>query len=166
MSQMPTFRPSAQRISRESYLYEAAFLAAKRGTCSRRQVGALAVLSGRIIASGYNGAPAGVDHCVHDHLKENDPKNGTYEGCQVAVHAEANLIAFSARKGIALEGLDLYCTDMPCLKCAQLIINADFNSVSYYRDYRITDGLELLHKSGIKTVDLGKQSWLLNEERK
>lgn len=147
-----------ERITRSQFYREATFLAARRGTCSRKQIGAIAVDNGRIVASGYNGAPAGVDHCVHDHAKENDPAYGVYPGCQVAVHAEANLISFCARKGIALEGLDLYCTDSPCIKCAQLIINAGFKFVGYYRPYRLTDGLDLLKSAGVMVVNLEKEN--------
>lgn len=37
---------------------------ARRSTCLRRNVGALIVKDRRILASGYNGAPAGLRHCL------------------------------------------------------------------------------------------------------
>lgn len=37
----------------------------RRGTCSIKQVGAIAALEERPIASGYNGTPAGMPHCEH-----------------------------------------------------------------------------------------------------
>lgn len=43
-----------------------AHVISQRGTCSRLKVGAVIERNGRIIATGYNGAPAGMDHCVHD----------------------------------------------------------------------------------------------------
>lgn len=54
------------RISREQMLMEVAAVVARRGTCSRAQVGVVFAKEGRILATGYNGAPAGMDHCVHE----------------------------------------------------------------------------------------------------
>lgn len=70
-------------------------------------------------------------------------------GCQVAVHAEANAIAFAARFGVATEDAALYCTHEPCAACAKLIINAGISEVYYTVPYRLHDGLTLLQKSHI-----------------
>lgn len=51
------------RPSWSEYFLEMAALVAKRSTCLRRQVGAVAVKDGRIIATGYNGAPVDFKHC-------------------------------------------------------------------------------------------------------
>lgn len=53
------------RPSRIELLMEHAQIVAKRGTCSRLQVGALVHRDGRIVVTGYNGAPAGLPHCDH-----------------------------------------------------------------------------------------------------
>lgn len=149
------------RISRKQLICSIAKLMALRGSCSRNQVGCVAVKDGRIIATGYNGAPRYVQHCKHDLIKENDPKYGIYLGCQVAVHAEANMISFAARHGIQLEGCDLYCTHSPCIKCAQLIINAGFRQVFYMEEYRIKDGVDLLRsvKIGIHNLEEEIKTW-------
>ena len=39
-------------------------LVAKRSTCIRRQVGAILVKDKRVLATGYNGAPSGIAHCL------------------------------------------------------------------------------------------------------
>ncbi len=54
------------RITRDEMLMEVAHVVAKRGTCSRLQVGAVFALEGRILVTGYNGAPRGMDHCTHE----------------------------------------------------------------------------------------------------
>lgn len=59
-----------ERISRDEMLMEMAFVVAKRGTCSRAQVGCVISRDGRIIVTGYNGAPAGIPHCEHDSYVE------------------------------------------------------------------------------------------------
>lgn len=117
------------------------------GTCSRRQVGAILVQDRRIVSTGYNGAPSGMDHCEHP----TEPIDWNTEGnpCGIAVHAELNAIAFAARHGIKTEGAMMYCTDEPCLKCAQAIVNAGIYAVVYMKEYHTHDGKELLAKAGI-----------------
>lgn len=134
------------RQSRDSMLMNQALIISTRGTCSRAQVGAIITRKGRPISSGYNGAPAGIEHCDHS-----DPwANAISEpGCQVAVHAEANAIAFAARHGVATENASLYCTHEPCHACARLIINAGIVEVYYLEPYRLHDGLKLLEAAGV-----------------
>ncbi len=125
------------RLSRDEYFIAAAQLAAKRSTCLRLQVGAILVREGRIISTGYNGAPSGLDHC--------DPSCcGPDHPCNRTVHAEANCIYFAAKHGIATEGAWMYCTDSPCKTCAEAIINAGIRHVVYLREYRDRGPLNLL----------------------
>ena len=56
-----------EKISRpdwDAYFMDITFLVAKRSTCTRRSVGAVIVKDKRILATGYNGAPSGIEHCV------------------------------------------------------------------------------------------------------
>lgn len=55
-----------ERITRDDMLMEMAEIVAKRGTCSRLQVGAVFAQDGRVVVTGYNGAPPGLDHCIHE----------------------------------------------------------------------------------------------------
>lgn len=55
-----------ERLTRDEMLMEVADVVAKRGTCSRLQVGAVFAKEGRILVTGYNGAPPGIAHCVHE----------------------------------------------------------------------------------------------------
>lgn len=113
------------RITREELFAEVAWLYGQRSSCPRARVGAIAVRDGRIVAAGYNGAPAGQPHCLDvgcamDHAH-----------CVRAVHAEANLISWAARTGTPLIGTTLYCTNLPCLACTKLIINAGVMELKY-----------------------------------
>lgn len=128
----------------------------EQSTCSRMSVGCVVALDGRTLSSGFNGAPRGMPHCNHecdctdfvdDHWE--DCASGP-NGC-VAVHAEANAIAFAARHGIALLGSTLYTTLTPCVKCAQLIVNAGVARVVWRTVYRDVSGLDLVVASGIST---------------
>lgn len=132
-------------------------VAATRGTCQRLQVGAVIARQGRPISTGYNGNVAGMPHCDHqvdppprnwagDVLKENRLSES---GCQTAMHAEANAIAFAARHGVGTEGADIFVTHQPCLACARLIINAGIWAVYYEHPYRIAEGVLMLQRADI-----------------
>lgn len=142
-----------ERPSRDEVSMQIAHLVSQRGTCSRARVGAIIVRDGRVLVTGYNGPPSGLPHCT-------DPGGCTVMeraaegGCARSVHAEANCIAFAARFGIATEGASLYCTHQPCLKCAELVINAGLVSVHYHADYRLKDGSSLLQQAGIDIIKL------------
>lgn len=131
------------RPSRDEVLMDIAVLIAQRSTCPRKHVGAVVAREGRILVTGYNGAPAGMPHCEH-----NDP----YEvnGCTMAVHAEANAVAYAARYGIDLSNSTIYTTLTPCLACAQLLINCGINRVVCSERYRDIIGVDLLKAAGLK----------------
>lgn len=133
----------------------------EQSTCSRMSVGCVVALDGRTLSSGFNGAPRGMPHCNHEcdceawqypdgTVEHHDECNSGPHGC-VAVHAEANAIAFAARHGIALLGSTLYTTLTPCVKCAELIVNAGVARVVWRTVYRDVSGLDLVVASGIST---------------
>lgn len=130
------------RITRDEYLLNEVFNAAKRSTCLRLQVGAVLVREGRPILAGYNGSLSGFPHCTPESCNRDIP-------CKNTVHAEVNVIYFAARHGIATSGATLWCTDSPCKICAEAIIQAGIEKVVYVRAYRDTYPLELLDAAGI-----------------
>lgn len=132
------------RISRDEMMMRVAAVVSMRGTCERASVGAVIALDGRIIATGYVGAPSGAKHCA-----EVGCEIGTHKGCTRTVHAEANAIAFAAMHGIATRGATLYCTHSPCRECAKLIANSGIARVVYEREYRDKTGLTLLAEVNI-----------------
>lgn len=132
------------RPDRDEWLMEIALITAKRSTCSRARVGAIIVNEGRIISTGYNGAPSGMEHCDHSQMNEGD--NG---GCKLSVHAEANAVAAAAKLGISTESSVMYTTLSPCYTCAQLIINAGIKELLFFRSYRLDTGWKLLQEGGV-----------------
>lgn len=138
-----------ERPSRDELLMRIAAVVSSRGTCNRAYVGAVIAVDGRIISTGYVGAPSGLPHCI-DIGDEISPDGG----CIRTVHAEANAIAWSARNGTSTEEATLYCTHEPCLNCAKLIINAGITRVVYEHSYRLHDGSYLLETAGVEVEQL------------
>lgn len=133
------------RITREDLMMEVATLVAQRGTCDRLQVGAVIAREGRVMSTGYNGPPAGMDHCRHT---AGDTK------CHRAIHAEINAIAAAAKYGTAINGCDLYVTHQPCLDCAKAIANSGIGRVFYSFPYRDQSGVEMLRDLAIDVVSM------------
>lgn len=109
--------------------------------CQRRQVGALVVKDKMIISDGYNGTPSGFENVCEDENNVTKP---------YVLHAEANAITKIARSGNNSENSTLYVTDSPCIECSKLIIQAGIKRVVYGREYRLTDGVDLLKRAGIE----------------
>jgi dCMP deaminase len=154
-----------------STFLEISKIIAGRSTCTRGHVGAVIVQDRRIVSTGYNGAPPDMPHCMdvgckvdktlHHVRKITVPVDlrGDWElvpaelGCQRAIHAELNAIAWAARHGVATGGAILYATHGPCLKCAQAILAAGIVEVHFITPYRLSDGVDLLNKANIE-VDI------------
>ncbi len=144
------------RPSWSEYFMSITHLVAKRSTCRRRQVGAILVKDKRILATGYNGAPAGLKHCEEvGCLRENSaiPSGERHELCR-GLHAEQNVIIQAARHGITIKGSVLYCTNKPCVICTKMIINAGIEKIYYedgYDDF-LTD--QMLMEAGLEFMRL------------
>ena len=113
--------------------------------CTRRQVGALIVKDKMIISDGYNGTPTGFPNVCEDDNNVSLP---------YVLHAEANAITKIARSGNNSDGATVYVTDSPCIECAKLIIQSGIRRVVYDREYRLTDGVNLLRQAGIEVLHL------------
>lgn len=150
------------RPSIDETLLNIAFTVSERGTCSRARTGAVIADSrGVILSTGYNGSLSGQDHCDHEcecmaEFTEEPHWNNCpahpNNGCVNAVHAEANAVYFAARNGVSVEGASIYCTTLPCVKCAEAIVQSGIKKVVYRLDYRIRDGVKLLEEVGIEVV--------------
>jgi len=127
-----------------SYI-EMAHVWAKNSYCKRRQVGALIVKDRMIISDGYNGTPSGFENVCEDEIGSTKP---------YVLHAEANAITKVAKSNNSSEGSTLYITDSPCMECAKLIIQSGIVRVVYDKKYRITDGLDLLERAGVRVEQL------------
>jgi dCMP deaminase len=117
-----------------------------------RQVGAVAVRDGVVLATAYN----------HHHPTEyapyldGDPRNEFSRGLRAdlstAIHAEASLVASAAREGIVLAGADLYVTTFPCPACARLVAETGFRRCFFTGPYSVLDGESILKAAGIELI--------------
>ena len=147
------------RPSWDEYFMQMAQLTAQRSTCLRRKVGAVIVKEKHIIATGYNGAPRGLKHCVElggclrEKLKI--PSGQRHELCR-ALHAEQNAIIQAATLGQSIEVGTIYITHQPCAICAKMIINAGLKRIVVKEGYPDDLSVEILDEAGLKIVMLNK----------
>lgn len=131
-----------ERRDRENYYLDIAQAVLGRGTCLRRNFGAILVKHDQILSTGYAGAPRGRQNCcdLGTCLREkmHIPRGERYELCR-SVHAEANAIINAARSDMIgstlyLVGRDATTGELipdasPCSMCKRLIINAGISRV-------------------------------------
>ena len=139
-------------------------LVAKRGTCTRKKLGAVLVKDKRVIATGYNGSPSGQPHCddvgcfVVPTTQKIEGKEITRDHCIRTIHAELNAILQCALHGIETKDATLYVMYNPCYYCAKAIIEAGIKRVVFKEDYYHNDGLD--HKA----IDMMRESGLIVEK--
>ncbi len=144
-----------KRRDKENYYLDIAETVLERGTCLRRNYGAILVNRDEIVSTGYVGAPRGRQNCidlgvcVREQLQV--PRGERYELCR-SVHAEANAIISAERNDMIGATLYLVGRDAktgayvenanPCAMCKRLIINAGIARVVVRNDhdcYTVTD---------------------------
>lgn len=150
---MPPERPDW-----ETYFMEMARLAAKRTTCHRRAVGAVLVRDHHVLSTGYNGNPAGLEHCatigcIRELLKV--PSGQHHELC-TGLHAEQNAIIQAAVTGVSIAGATLYTTTFPCVTCAKMLMNARIVEIVYEDGYPDELGRWMLARSRILVRRFGE----------
>ena len=142
---------SLNRPSWPEYFMAITRLVAKRSTCLRRSVGAVLVKDKRILATGYNGAPAGLKHCEEvGCLRENSsiPSGTRHELCR-GLHAEQNVIIQAAYHGISINGAVLFCTNKPCAICSKMLINAGIQEIYFLDGYEDALSDQMLAEAGV-----------------
>ena len=144
-----------ERRDKINYYLDIAETVIERGTCLRRNFGAVIVKNDEIISTGYNGAPRGrkncldLEFCMREKLEI--PRGERYELCR-SVHAEQNAIISASRKDLI--GSTLYLVGKehesgeyiknpaPCMFCKRFIINAGIKEIVLWNDkdnYQIVD---------------------------
>lgn len=127
-------------------------LVSRRSTCLRRQVGAVAVRDKRIMATGYNGAPSGLDHCAEIgcmRKKLNVPSGERQELCR-ALHAEQNVIIQALLHKIDLKGTTIFVTNQPCVICTKMLISVGVKEIVMREGYPDKLARRMLKEAKIK----------------
>lgn len=117
------------RLDIDTYFILIAVVVSFRSTCPRAMVGAVLTKNGKMLGTGYNGAPSGMAHCIDVGC---DIVNNH---CVRSVHAEVNAVLNCAKHGVSTEGSTLYCTHFPCYECMKMLINAGVRGIVYLNDY-------------------------------
>jgi len=134
---------------------------AERSTCLRAKVGAVIVRDRSILATGYNGSPAGLPHCtdVGCLIYESRTPDGDIEqNCYRTIHAEMNAITQAAKNGSAISDADVYVTHTPCIHCMKVLINTGVRTVYYDKPYKLQTIDDLLKYARVKLVQVKKEA--------
>ena len=148
MSERPTWNQYFMTITRQ---------VAERSTCLRAKVGAVIVRDRNILATGYNGSPAGLPHCTDVGCliyESRTPDGDTEQNCYRTIHAEINAITQAARNGNAIGDADIYVTHTPCIHCLKVLINTGIRNVFYEKEYKFQTVADLLSHARIKLVQV------------
>jgi len=148
------------RPTSDEYFLKIASVVAERATCRRHHVGAVAVRNKHILATGYNGAAAGLKDCLElgclrDEM--NIPSGTRQEICR-GIHAEQNVIIQASLHGVSLEGSTIYATHTPCRLCAKMLVNAKIKRYVSYDKYNDDSFVDLFQEAGIEMVIKKKPS--------
>lgn len=160
-----------ERRDKTNYYLDIAETVLERGTCLRRNYGAIIVKNDEIISTGYTGAPRGRKNC--DELgfckreKLNVPRGTQYELCR-SVHAEANAIISASRKdmiggtlyliGREVKTKEIIKDSNSCVMCKRLIINAGLEKViirDTKNDYRVIDVIQWIEEDDSLDSSIG-----------
>ncbi len=142
----------ATRPDIDEYFLKIASVVAERSTCRRHHVGAVAVKDKHILATGYNGAAAGLKDCLElgclrDEMKI--PSGTRHEICR-GIHAEQNVIIQASLHGVSLEGATVYATHTPCILCAKMLVNAKIKRFVTFGEYADNSFIKLFNEAGIQ----------------
>ena len=138
------------------YFIHIARLVSTRSTCLRRHVGAVLTREGRIIATGYNGAPTHLKHCSQTSCQRqalNIPSGTKHELC-IGLHAEQNALLQAALQGTSTKDSTLYITNHPCNICAKMLINAGITRVFFSEGYPDKFAEQILREAKIPVQEI------------
>ncbi|MBI2088863.1 MAG: dCMP deaminase family protein [Deltaproteobacteria bacterium] len=143
----------SERLSWDQYFMTITRQVAERSTCSRAKVGAVIVRDKNILATGYNGAPAGMPHCTDVGCliyQSKTPTGETEENCFRTIHAEMNAIAQAAKNGSSIKDAAIYVTHTPCIHCLKVLVNTGIKQIYYESPYKLHTLEEILRATQVR----------------
>lgn len=145
------------RPSRDEVYIKIAATIAERSTCARRNVGCILVnKDGHVLATGYNGVPAGTAHCRDAFLSSNRCSSANAESgkdldsCK-AIHAEQNALLQCPD----VREIDTcYTTTQPCIHCIKLLMNTGCKRIVFSEPYSHHLAEQMWLESGREMVQI------------
>jgi dCMP deaminase len=147
----------SERPSWDQYFMLITQQVADRSTCNRAKVGAVIVRDKNILATGYNGAPAGLPHCTEAGCliyESRTPSGEIEENCFRTIHAEINAIAQAAKNGSSIRDADIYITHTPCIHCFKVLINTGIKRILYEKPYKTATLDELRRYCDVELIQV------------
>jgi len=152
------------RVDKHNYYLDIAETVLGRGTCLRRNYGAIIVSNDEIISTGYSGAPRGRENCIDIGFCQREklgiPRGERYEMCR-SVHSEANCIISAPRSEMLggtmyLVGREMVSGELvenasSCAMCKRLIINAGISRV-------------IIRNSKTEYSEIDTDEWIENDD--
>lgn len=148
-----------ERPSWDEYFMTITRQVAERSTCLRRRVGAVLVFDKRILATGYNGVPKGIEHCAsRGCIREQQqvPSGQRHELCR-GLHAEMNVLVQCAQYGVRAQGATIYSTSYPCSLCAKMLINCGIARIVTDGEYPDDLAKEMFAEAGVMVHDMERE---------
>jgi dCMP deaminase len=148
------------RPSWDAYFMNIARVVASRSNCIKRRIGAVLVADRRIISTGYNGTPRGVQNCNEGGCPRcaSAAESGTRLDECLCSHAEENAITQAAYHGVSVRGASLYTTFSPCMICTKIIINAGIREIVFDARFPLGErSIALLSEAGVKVRQLEEE---------
>ena len=146
-----------KRLDWDRYFMRIAQLVAERSTCNRAKIGAVIVRDRSILATGYNGSPAGLPHCHDvgcDVYVSTTPDGEEVSNCYRTIHAEINAIAQAAKNGTLINGASIYVTASPCTHCLKVLINVGMEKIYYGKPYKLHTVADILDAVDIDMIEV------------
>ncbi len=133
-------------------------IAEKRSSDFWRRIGSAIVKDNKVILETYN------QHQPTEHAPyvAGDPRSSFKQGIHIELstsfHSESRIISEAAKRGIKLEGADLYVSTFPCPPCAKAVAFSGVKRLFYSGGYATLDGVPVLKSQGVEIifVDLKK----------
>lgn len=155
------------RIPEEEYYMRIAMAVRARANCVGNRVGAIIVKENRIISTGYNGTPSGMENCMEGgchrcSCRDEYPAGVGYDLC-ICVHAEQNVLLSAARFGISVQGGTAYSTLQPCFGCMKEMLQAKIEKVYYLHAWKPSERSQAEYERLLKTFPKGVHQYFIED---
>lgn len=144
-----------ERITREEFHRRVMAMAeeeSKKSSDIWRHVGGAVVKNGEVVLVAHN------HHLPSPHspYANGDPRGNWSQGVEMELatgfHCEVSLIAEAAKRGIALEGADMYVTVFPCPPCSKAVACSGIKNLYVGGGKGILDSEDVLKGKGVKII--------------